>query len=225
MTTPSPRNPLIAPSILAANFGSLTAEIQEVERGGADLLHIDVMDGKFVPPITFGDNMVALAKKSSKLFLDVHLMIESPENHLASFATAGAGRIIVHQETCSHLHRTLTAISSLGVRAGVAVNPATPVQTVFEVLGVCDLVLVMTVNPGWGGQPFIESMLPKIGALRAEIDRIKRPVHVEVDGGINKESAKKCFSAGADVFVAGSSIFGSSDRKAAIELIRAGATL
>ena len=146
---------IIAPSILAADIARLGQEVSDIEAGGADWIHIDVMDGSFVPPITFGDNVVSAVSAISKLPLDVHLMINNPEKHLESFAKAGSHRIIVHQETCPDLRNTLAQIKDLGIRAGVAVNPATSVETVFEVLDLPDLVLVMTVNPGWGGQPFI----------------------------------------------------------------------
>lgn len=219
LPTPCP-NPTIAPSILAANFGNLQKEIEDITAAGADWLHIDVMDGTFVPPITFGDNLVTLAKKTTKLPLDVHLMIVNPEKHLESFANAGANVITVHQEVCPHLYKTLTAIRALGCASGVSINPATPVENVFDALEVADLVLVMTVNPGWGGQPFIPGCLEKIKKLSAEIKRRGLKTRIEVDGGINPSTAKECALAGASIFVAGSAVFGNPDKAAVIKQLR-----
>lgn len=212
---------IVAPSILSADFGKLASEIKDVESAGADWIHIDVMDGSYVPPITFGDNVVSLARSVTKLPLDVHLMIINPEQHVDKFAEAGASRIIVHQEACTHLHRTLGKIAGHGISAGVVVNPGTPIESVFDVLDLVDLVLIMTVNPGWGGQKFIPHCIKKIETVNQKIKQTGRDIMIEIDGGINAETAKLCAQAGARVFVAGSYVFGSKDRKKAIDSIRA----
>jgi ribulose-phosphate 3-epimerase len=219
----SERLPLIAPSILAADFGSLADEIRAVAAAGADCIHVDVMDGHFVPNLTIGPLVVEAARAATELPLDVHLMIESPERYIDAFAQAGANTISVHVETCPHLHRTLAQIRESGARASVALNPATPAAAAREVLGEVDQVLVMTVNPGFGGQKFIASMLPKIAKLRGWIEEQGFEAAIEVDGGIGPETIGRAAQAGASVFVAGTAIFGAADYAAAVRALRAAA--
>ena len=210
----------IAPSILSADFAKLGSEIKEIEDGGADYVHIDVMDGHFVPNITIGPLIVEAVKPIPKLPLDVHLMIENPDLYIKDFADAGADIITVHQETCPHLHRTIQLIKDHNVKAGVVINPATPVAMIKEIIAEVDLVLVMSVNPGFGGQSFIKETLTKM----KELDSIRKEqqlnFELQVDGGVNPETAKLCVEAGADVLVAGSAIFNQPDRKKAIQDIR-----
>lgn len=210
----------IAPSILSADFSKLGEEIKDVERGGADYIHVDVMDGHFVPNITIGPLIVEAIRPITKLPLDVHLMIENPDQYVEAFANAGADYLTVHVEACKHLHRTIHYIKSFGVKAGVVLNPATPVQTIEHVIDDIDMVLLMTVNPGFGGQKFIEQVLPKIRQVKELVDKKGLSVEIEVDGGVNEETARKCVEAGANVLVAGSAIYNERDRKKAIEKIR-----
>ena len=210
----------IAPSILSADFANLQKDIQDVEQGGADYIHIDVMDGHFVPNITIGPLVVEAIRPITKLPLDVHLMIDNPDMYIPAFAKAGADIISVHVEASRHLHRTIQLIKSEGVKAGVVINPATPVESIVPILNNVDLVLLMTVNPGFGGQAFIEEVLPKIKEVRSLITERGLSVEVEVDGGVNPETAARCVKAGADVLVAGSAIYQQTDRKKAITSIR-----
>lgn len=210
----------IAPSILSADFAKLGEEIKDVERGGADYIHVDVMDGHFVPNITIGPLIVEAIRPVTKLPLDVHLMIENPDLYIESFANAGADFITVHVEACKHLHRTIGLIKSLGVKAGVVLNPATPVNMIQHVIKDIDMVLLMSVNPGFGGQSFIPEVLPKIREVKAMAEQFNPMLEIEIDGGVNEETAKLCIEAGANVLVAGSAIYNKSDRKAAIAAIR-----
>lgn len=211
---------LLAPSLLSADHARLGEEIRAVQEGGADWLHVDVMDGHFVPNLTLGPPLIASLRKTTRLPFDVHLMIEAPERSLEAYAAAGANHLTVHQETCPHLYRTLTQITALGVKAGVSINPATPLYTISEVLHMVDLVLVMTVNPGFGGQKFIPEMTPKIAAL-AELRRTRDlPLRICVDGGITTDTIKSAARAGADVFIAGSAIFGTTDYGFAMDKLR-----
>ena len=200
----------IAPSILAADFAELGVAVRAAEAGGADYIHVDVMDGHFVPNITVGPPVVAALRRATTLPLDVHLMIEAPERYLAVFAGAGASILTVHVETCPHLHRTIQAIRDLGVRPGVTLNPATSLESVREILPYVDQVLVMTVNPGFGGQSYIPTMTAKIGRLAAMLDELTDPAtrpDIEVDGGIDTRTARQVVEAGATVLVAGTSVF------------------
>jgi ribulose-phosphate 3-epimerase len=206
----------IAPSILSADFSRLGEEVRAVAAAGADYIHIDVMDGHFVPNITIGPLVVEAVRKVTTLPLDVHLMITEPDRYIPDFAAAGADIIVVHAEACWHLHRTVQLIKSLGKKAGVSLNPATPLQQLDHVIDELDLVLLMTVNPGFGGQSFIESCIPKIQSLRAMLDRRGLEAELEVDGGVKPDNIARISHAGADVFVAGSAVFGSNDYTATI---------
>jgi len=211
----------IAPSILSADFSRLGEEIRAVEAAGADYIHVDVMDGHFVPNITIGPLVVAAARNITSLPLDVHLMIENPDRYIADFAAAGADIIVVHAEASIHLHRSIQLIKSLGKKAGVSLNPATPLHYLEYVLADLDLVLLMTVNPGFGGQSFIEETIPKIKSLRAMLDKRGLEVELEVDGGVKIDNIARISHAGADVFVAGSAVFGSCDYAATIKALKA----
>ena len=213
---------VIAPSILSADFLQLGEVLQTCKSAGADWIHVDVMDGHFVPNLTMGPFIVGHCRRGTDLPLDVHLMVENPENLIEAYAEAGASRLTVHVETCPHLHRTLEDIKALGCKAGVTLNPGTPAASIFPVLPFVDLVLVMSVNPGFGGQSFIETQLDKIARLRAAIDASGRPVRLEVDGGVKPDNAGRIFRAGADTLVAGSAVFaGGPDKYAAnIQAIR-----
>lgn len=210
----------IAPSILAADFSKLGEEVKEVERAGAELIHIDVMDGHFVPNITMGPIVVEALRPLTKLPLDVHLMIENADQYIESFAKAGADYITVHVEACPHLHRTIQLIRSFGVKPGVVLNPHTPIESIQHVLEDIDMVLFMTVNPGFGGQKFIRSVVPKISQLSKLINERQLEIEIEIDGGINQETIVECAKAGATIFVAGSAIYSQKDRTKALQDIK-----
>ena len=197
----------IAPSLLAADFGRLADAVHGLESSGAERLHVDVMDGIFVPNFTFGTDTVRALRRETALPLELHLMIVEPDRHLETFAAAGADGITVHFEVCPHLHRTLSAIRQLDCRAGAAINPSTPPDSLDEVLEICDLALVMTIDPGFGGQQLIPRTLEKVSRVRAEVERQGLSVEVEVDGGVEAGNARACVDAGADVLVAGTAVF------------------
>jgi ribulose-phosphate 3-epimerase len=210
---------IIAPSILAADFSNLSQQIRYVEMGAADWIHCDIMDGKFVPNITFGPLVVSAINKATRLPLDVHLMIENPDKYIEDFIKAGADYITIHQEEVKHLHRSVSLIKELGAKAGVAINPATPVSTLTEIAEFVDMILIMSVNPGFGGQKFIESSSNKISQLKMLREEKGLNFIIEVDGGISKANIKQISDAGCDAFVAGSSIFASDNiTGAAVEL-------
>jgi len=206
----------IAPSLLAADFSNLKEEVKRVENAGADMLHIDIMDGHFVPNLTFGPGIVKSIRACSNLTFDVHLMIENPDLYIKDFALAGADIISVHAEACPHLHRTIQNIKSCGVKAAVALNPATPLQSLEYVIQDLDMVLIMSVNPGFGGQKFIDTSINKVKALKDYITKNNINIDIEVDGGINLNNVKSLYSAGANVIVAGSAIYKSDDISDAI---------
>ncbi|WP_445509839.1 ribulose-phosphate 3-epimerase [Rossellomorea marisflavi] len=214
----------IAPSILSADFSKLGEDIREVEAGGADYIHVDVMDGHFVPNITLGPPIVKAIRPITGLPLDVHLMISEPAKYVDAFVDAGADYITVHVEADPHIHRTIQMIKNRGVKAGVVLNPGTPAELIKPVLADLDMILLMTVNPGFGGQAFIPSVVTKIKEIRELADELNPSLEIEVDGGINPETIAVCAEAGADVFVAGSAIYNQSDRKKAIEDLKAAAS-
>jgi ribulose-phosphate 3-epimerase len=213
----------IAPSILSADFGRLAEEVRAIEAAGADVVHVDVMDGRFVPNITIGPLVVEAVRKVTKLPIDTHLMIVEPERYVEAFAKAGADVVSVHAEVSPHLHRTLQAIRAAGARPAVALNPSTPLSAIEWVIGDCEMVLVMTVNPGFGGQRYIDACTDKIRQLRALADERNPSLEIEVDGGVKPETAGLVGGAGANVLVAGTAVFGAPDYRAAISAIRAGA--
>jgi ribulose-phosphate 3-epimerase len=210
----------IAPSLLSADFGRIADEVRAAEAGGADLIHVDVMDGRFVPNITVGPLVVEAVRKVTKLPIDAHLMIVEPERYAEAFVRAGAQIVSVHAEVSPHLHRTLQAIRSAGARPAVALNPSTGIEAVEWVLGDCEMVLIMTVNPGFGGQSYIEACTEKVRRLRAMADARNPKLEIEVDGGIRPDIAARAAAAGANVFVAGTAVFGQRDYGAAIRAIR-----
>jgi ribulose-phosphate 3-epimerase len=210
----------IAPSILSADFGRLAEEVRAAEAAGADVIHVDVMDGRFVPNITIGPPVVQAVRRATKLPVDVHLMIVEPERYVESFARAGADLISVHSEASPHLHRTLQAIRAAGAKPAVALNPSTGLEAVEYVLGDCEMVLVMTVNPGFGGQSYVEACTEKIRRLRAMVDARGQALEIEVDGGIRPDTAGRVAAAGANVLVAGTAVFGQQDYAAAVRALR-----
>ncbi|RLG02204.1 MAG: ribulose-phosphate 3-epimerase [Thaumarchaeota archaeon] len=210
----------IAPSILSADFSKLGDEVRRAEEAGADVIHLDIMDGHFVPNLTFGPIIVKAIRSYTKLPFYVHLMVEKPEDYIESVIEAGGDLVIVHVEACTHLQRVLSMIRDLGARSGVALNPATPLTTIEYVLDDLDLILIMSVNPGFGGQDFIPSVLPKIKRARRRVMKRGLEIEIAVDGGVNVETAPKIVEAGADVLVAGTAVFGKPDLKKAIQELR-----
>lgn len=216
---------IVAPSILSADFSRLGEEIKSVEAAGADWIHVDVMDGHFVPNITIGPPVVKSLRSATKLPLDVHLMIENADRYIPEFAAAGADIITIHQEACVHLHRSVTLIKEHGKKAGVAINPGTPVQTLLSIIGEIDLALIMSVNPGFGGQSFIESALGKVAELKEMIEQTGSAAMIEIDGGVTGDNCHRITSAGVDALVAGSAVFRSGDYGKIISTLRNSPTI
>ncbi|MEF9990902.1 MAG: ribulose-phosphate 3-epimerase [Romboutsia sp.] len=215
----------LAPSILSADFARLLEDVKKVEKAGCEYLHIDVMDGHFVPNITLGPAIVKSLRKNVDMVFDAHLMISNPDQYIKDFVDAGCDLIVVHQEACTHLHRTIQNIKSYNVKAGVALNPGTPIETIKHILSEVDMVLIMTVNPGFGGQSFIGSMIEKIEELKTIIDSKNLKVDIQVDGGIKPENVDRVVKAGANIIVAGSAIFNSDDIEKTVELFRKNSSL
>ena len=216
---------ILSPSILSADFTKLGEEIETIDNAGAEYIHVDVMDGMFVPSISYGMPVIKSIRKSTGKVFDVHLMIENPDNYIKDFVDAGSDLIVVHVEACKHLHRTIQNIKSHNVKAGVALNPATPIESIKHVLEDVDMILIMTVNPGFGGQSFIEGMIEKIKELKSIIDEKNLNVDIQVDGGIKPSNIDKVVKAGANVIVAGSAIFNSDDINETVKLMRKNAAL
>ncbi|MBO5010146.1 MAG: ribulose-phosphate 3-epimerase [Clostridia bacterium] len=211
----------ISPSVLASDLSNLASEVAEIEKAGAELVHLDVMDGVFVPNMSFGMPVIEALRKHSGMFFDVHLMIVKPENYAKRFIDAGADLVTFHYEACEDSAKLLDDIHAAGAKAAISIKPATPAEAIFHLIPKCDMVLVMTVEPGYGGQKFMPNMLEKVSKIRAESERLGQNLDIQVDGGINPETAKLAVKAGANVLVAGSSVFNAQDRRAAIDALRA----